>query len=289
MIAPIGAAHAPRLCAYDPFVGVIGALLRGRGYIVQIVHAFFDESGSQAASAVVCVAGAWLVRGWCVAGYAFEKREARLSAKEWAAVLRQHKLRYFHMVACAGGNGKFAHLAKSQRIKVATSLIGAVKRRAAHGFAVSVDLAAYGEAMSPWGPTALMRSALGASWTKRWAVYAYLDLIAPDRQSLARSSFGCRGLPEAILRNVPSNSSWVPSWVPSAPTSRAISMKRLNCSGKRLNCSGSSGGGEGLRGICLSHPSLKGSRNRRGSLRIAQETSAMPFALARLSDASELR
>ena len=57
------------------------------------------------------------------------------------------------MVDCAHGNGKFSHLTKTQRIKVATSLIGIVKRRAAHGFAVSVDLEAYREVMPSWGAT----------------------------------------------------------------------------------------------------------------------------------------
>jgi len=64
MIAPIRAAHAPRSSAYEPFLSVVGALLRGSGYVVQVVHAFFDESGSHSDSAVLCVAG-----------YAFEKRE----------------------------------------------------------------------------------------------------------------------------------------------------------------------------------------------------------------------
>jgi uncharacterized protein DUF3800 len=110
---------------YEPFVGIIDALLGRNGYIVQIVHAFFDESGSHADSPVLCVAG-----------YAFERREARLLAKEWAAVLRQYRLPFFHMVDCAHGNENFAALSRQQRIKVATSLIGIVKRRAAHGFAV---------------------------------------------------------------------------------------------------------------------------------------------------------
>ena len=140
MIAHDGSPCAPR--DYEPFVSIVGALLNGGGYVVQLVHAFFDESGSHADSEVLCVAG-----------YAFEKREARLLAREWATVLRQYKLPYFHMVDCAHGNGKFAHLTKPQRIKVATSLIGIVKRRAAHGFSVSVDLAAYREVMPSWGPT----------------------------------------------------------------------------------------------------------------------------------------
>lgn len=108
---------------------------------MQVVHAFFDESGSHAGSPVLCVAG-----------YAFERRAARLLAKDWAAVLKRYKLPFFHMVDCAHGNGDFASLTLQQRIKVATSLIGIVKKHAAHGFAVSVDVEAYREVMPPWGP-----------------------------------------------------------------------------------------------------------------------------------------
>ncbi len=88
----------------------------------------------------------------CVAGYAFEKREARLLAREWTSVLNRYGLPFFHMVDCAHGNEAFRSLNRRQRINVATSLIGIVKRRAAHGFAVSVDLEAFREVMPSWGP-----------------------------------------------------------------------------------------------------------------------------------------
>ena len=89
----------------------------------------------------------------CVAGYAFEKRSARLLAKEWRTVLARYQLPFFHMVDCAHGNEHFAQLTRQQRIKIATSLIGITKRRAACGFVVSVDLKAYQEVMPDWGPT----------------------------------------------------------------------------------------------------------------------------------------
>jgi hypothetical protein len=109
---------------------------------VQVVHAFFDESGSHAGSPVLCVAG-----------YAFEKRETRLLAKDWNAALKRYGIPFFHMVDCAHGNENFASLSREQRIKLATALIGIVKRRAAHGFAVSVDVDAYRTVMPSWGPT----------------------------------------------------------------------------------------------------------------------------------------
>lgn len=117
-------------------------LLGSDGYAVQIVHAFFDESGSHAGSPVLCVAG-----------YAFQKRAARLLARDWSTVLKKHRLPFFHMVDCAHGNKGFASLTKQQRIEVATSLIQIIKRYAAHGFAVSVDVEAYKEVMPSWAPT----------------------------------------------------------------------------------------------------------------------------------------
>src|SRR3954451_317639 len=103
-------------------------------YVVQMVHAYFDESGSHSDSPVLCVAG-----------YAFQKREARLLAREWNHVLKRYGVPFFHMVDCAHGNEHFTAILKERRIKLATSLIGIVKRRASHGFAVSVDLEAYRE------------------------------------------------------------------------------------------------------------------------------------------------
>jgi hypothetical protein len=126
---------------FERFVSVMDALLVGNGYVVQIVHAFFDESGSHKGSPALCVAG-----------YAFEMRQARLLAKEWQAVLKRFDLPFFHMVDCAHGNQECASLTKDQRIKLATSLIGIVKSRAAHGFAVSVDVDAFHEVMPPWAP-----------------------------------------------------------------------------------------------------------------------------------------
>lgn len=73
-------------------------------------------------------------------------------AGEWARVLKKYDLPFFHMVDCAHGNEHFASLTRAQRIEAETALIGIIKRRAAHGFAVSVDLAAYQELMPDWGP-----------------------------------------------------------------------------------------------------------------------------------------
>ncbi len=56
------------------------------------------------------------------------------------------------MVDCAHGNEMFSPLTKKQRIRVATDVISIVKRRAAHGFAVSVDIAAFRKMMPSWGP-----------------------------------------------------------------------------------------------------------------------------------------
>jgi hypothetical protein len=140
----------------ESFIGIVDTLLSHGGFVVQIVHAFFDESGSHDGSPVLCVAG-----------YAFQKREARLLAREWDTILMQNDLPFFRMVECAHGNDNFEHFDKPQRIKIQTSLIGIIKRRAAHGFAVSVDTKAFAELM-PAGDrrTVLMRSAPDVSSTK---------------------------------------------------------------------------------------------------------------------------
>lgn len=105
------------------------------------IHGYFDESGSHAGSPVLCVAG-----------YAFEKREARLLAKEWDAVLREYGLPFFHMVDCAHGNQAYSELSMERRIKLQTSLMNIIKRRAAQGFAVSVDPGVYDEVKPSWAP-----------------------------------------------------------------------------------------------------------------------------------------
>lgn len=126
---------------FECFNSIIGALHLRDGFIVPIVHAYFDESGTHAGSPVLCVAG-----------YAFWKRDARLLSKEWEKVLNMYNLPYFHMVDCAHGNKLFSNLSLQQRIDVSKSLIEIVKNRAAIGFAVSVDTSAYNELMPEWAP-----------------------------------------------------------------------------------------------------------------------------------------
>lgn len=113
----------------------------GEIYVVRTIHAFFDESGSHNSSPVLCVAG-----------YAFEKREARLFSNEWRRLLRCYGVPFFHMVDCAHGSGPFASLSLRQRIFLQTACIKLIKRRAAHGFAVSVDPTAFHNIMPVWGP-----------------------------------------------------------------------------------------------------------------------------------------
>lgn len=127
---------------FEFFESVIESLYRGPGYVVQIVHAFFDESGTHAGSPVLCVAG-----------YVFSKRNARLLSREWEKVLRQFDLPYFHMVDCAHGNGVFARLTMGERIAVQTRLIDSLKQHAAYGFGVSIDTKAYSEVLAGKGPT----------------------------------------------------------------------------------------------------------------------------------------
>lgn len=109
---------------------------------MQSLYAFFDESGSHSGSPLLCVAG-----------YIFSKRNARLMSEEWKANLRRFGLSFFHMVDCAHGNKGFSDLNLEKRIAIQTKMIEIIKKRATHGFAVSVDIQAYNELMPSWGPT----------------------------------------------------------------------------------------------------------------------------------------
>jgi len=130
-IPPIGA-------RFDAFEAIVQALLRNGGYVVVLLEAYFDESGSHEGAPVLCVAG-----------FVFEKGQALKLSEEWSEVLNRYELPYFHMVDCAHGNGPFASLSRSQRILVAANIIGIIKRRAAIGFANSVDVEAYYELVPP--------------------------------------------------------------------------------------------------------------------------------------------
>jgi hypothetical protein len=101
---------------------------------VMMIHAFFDESGTDTGSSVVCVAG-----------YVFETEQVVRFNVEWQEVLDQFGLKFFHMVDCAHGTGEFAGRGKKERIEIEARCIGIIKRRALFGLVASVAESDYME------------------------------------------------------------------------------------------------------------------------------------------------
>jgi hypothetical protein len=89
--------------------------------------AFFDESGTHAGSAVVCVAG-----------YLFDEPQVAHFEREWRDLLGRYGVPCFHMSDCAHGAGAFADIAKAERVELARTAIGIIRRRARMGLAAAV-------------------------------------------------------------------------------------------------------------------------------------------------------
>jgi len=103
-------------------------LLPQGGFTVQLVEAYFDESGSDDGSEVLCVAG-----------YIFEK-DARVELdSRWQEVLKNYGLPFFRMSACAHGVEPFDALTLNQRIEVEKEMIALIKKYSAYGIAVTVE------------------------------------------------------------------------------------------------------------------------------------------------------
>lgn len=89
---------------------------------MQLVEAYFDESGSDDGSEVLCVAG-----------YIFEK-DARVELdSRWQEVLKNYGLPFFRMSACAHGVEPFDALTLNQRIEVEKEMIALIKKYSAYG------------------------------------------------------------------------------------------------------------------------------------------------------------
>src|SRR5438445_8291745 len=84
---------------------LLDVLLRNGGYTVQLVealfdeagsHAFFDESGSDDGSPVLCVAG-----------FIIEKEKCKQMDDDWVGTLKKYNLPYFRMSPWAQGTEPF--------------------------------------------------------------------------------------------------------------------------------------------------------------------------------------
>jgi hypothetical protein len=118
----------------EVFGRFLDVLLRSGGCAVALVEAYLDESGSDAGSPVLCIAG-----------YIVEKTRAINLDREWREVLAWKNLPYFHMVDCAHGNGPFANLSKPERIQVQARMIAAIKRNTFQGIAATISTSDFDE------------------------------------------------------------------------------------------------------------------------------------------------
>lgn len=92
-----------------------------------ILEAYFDESYGSGGPL-------------CVAGYVFNKTNARSLDKEWRGMLRRWKLPYFRMSACAHYAPPFKDvLRKDQCVEVEKEAIALIRRHALCGVAATVD------------------------------------------------------------------------------------------------------------------------------------------------------
>jgi hypothetical protein len=120
---------------------MVDIMLPHGGYVAIQIESYFDESGSHDGSRVLCVAG-----------YVFEKRQAKRFSRKWKKVLKRFGLPYFHMVDCAHGNGVFADLKPSERLAAEKAMIKLIHDNVLQGLAVTVDADELREVM-PYHPS----------------------------------------------------------------------------------------------------------------------------------------
>ena len=109
--------------------GILSALAPGRGDLVALIQAYFDESYSEKGE-----------RFCCVAGYLFDPDSARALDTKWADTLRRFKdLPYFRMSSCAHGNEPFDRLDKDERIAVEKEVISHIAAHAKVGICTSIS------------------------------------------------------------------------------------------------------------------------------------------------------
>jgi len=111
---------------------LLDILLPQGGHVVQLVEAYFDESGTHDDSPVLCVAG-----------YIFEKGSCVMFDKEWSNVLNKFNLPYFRMSACAHHSEPFNKLTNDQCDQVARNMISIIKKWASKGIAITVEQKIY--------------------------------------------------------------------------------------------------------------------------------------------------
>jgi len=132
-MARIHLTHQAGLAMMALPVGLLAkSLIRWGTGVLVFLESYVDESGSHEGSPVLCLAG-----------YAIDTKQVDYFNGEWKEVLAKYDLPYFRMSECAHNSGKFKPLLRQDCIDIETRMIGIIKRRVEHGFAVTVNEAEY--------------------------------------------------------------------------------------------------------------------------------------------------
>ncbi len=94
---------------------------------MSLMEAYFDESGTHAGSAVVCLAG-----------FILDSEAAEQMEIAWVEMLQVYGLPFFHMVDCAHGSGYFKKLSEQERVAAQTRAIELMRTYITRCFVVSV-------------------------------------------------------------------------------------------------------------------------------------------------------
>lgn len=122
------------MSAHDVFGWMVEAAVPDGGAVVIFGEVYVDESGTHAGSPMLTVAG-----------YLFDREQARKFSRDWQKVLGKFRLPAAHMTDAVRGEQDYkrAGMSKGDCDKCNRLLIENIKRRAKFGFGASVDPVAY--------------------------------------------------------------------------------------------------------------------------------------------------
>ena len=95
-------------------------LLPGRGGVMAVLEAYFDESERSGGI-------------FCVAGYVFDRWSAKKFDREWRTLMKG--VWPFHMVDLAAGRGQFAHLPRKELDRILRAAVALINHRMTFGVA----------------------------------------------------------------------------------------------------------------------------------------------------------
>lgn len=117
-------------------IRLIELLLPNGGYLMNLIEAYFDESGTHDGSPVMCVAG-----------YLLEAEESKVFTREWNSALSDLGLSHFHMIDCAHGIEEFGQISKQERIDLVIRLIAIINGRVERGLGAMIVAELYDKIM----------------------------------------------------------------------------------------------------------------------------------------------